>query len=231
MCRIIWGSGRIHHKGTKCTKDAAGYASGVFPSRQKAIGLSTEHDPSSNAVIGQAIEVHRHLGPGLLESAYEECLALELTQNKIASRRQVPLPVTYKGMRLDCAYRMDLVVQDYLIIEIKTVERLLPIHEPQPLTYLELGGHRIGLLLNFNVPLLRDGGVASYGNDTGTLLESCVTRSERQARHRGAAGRGAWRAGPLHPVRETPHRPAVADAPDRGRRRDRFPCRPGSPCG
>jgi len=119
--------------------------------------MATEQDPASNKLIGLAIEVHRHLGPGLLESAYEDCLAYEMKQSEMAFQRQVPLPVVYKGMKLDCAYRLDFVVEGYLIIEIKSVERLSPIHEAQLLTYLKLSGLKLGLLLNFNVPLLRDG--------------------------------------------------------------------------
>src|SRR6185295_8266109 len=116
--------------------------------------LDVEHDPVSNKVLGLAIEVHKHLGPGLLESAYEECLAFELRQQGIDFQRQVALPIQYKGMQLDCAYRMDLVVERYLVIEIKTVERLLPIHQAQLLTYLKLSTLKFGLLLNFNVALL-----------------------------------------------------------------------------
>jgi len=115
------------------------------------------HDPVSKKVIGCAIEVHKQLGPGLLESAYERCLAFELQQSGIAFRQQVPLPVAYKGIDLDCAYRMDLVVDDYLVLEIKSVELLLPIHEAQILTYLKLSRLKLGLLLNFNSALLRDG--------------------------------------------------------------------------
>jgi GxxExxY protein len=116
-----------------------------------------EQDAASNKLIGLAIEVHRHLGPGLLESAYEDCLAFEIKQNGMAFQRQVPLPVIYKGIKLDCAYRLDFVVEGYLILEIKSVERILPIREAQLLTYLKLSGRNLGLLLNFNVPLLRDG--------------------------------------------------------------------------
>jgi GxxExxY protein len=111
----------------------------------------------SSHVIGLAIEVHRHLGPGLLESAYEECLAFELRSNGLSFARQVPLPVIYKTVRLDCGYRMDLVVEHQLAIEVKPVERLLPIHEAQVLTYLRLSGHPIGLLMNFNCGVLKDG--------------------------------------------------------------------------
>jgi GxxExxY protein len=114
-------------------------------------------DPASNKVIGLAIEVHRHLGPGLLESAYEDCLAFELREHGIVFRRQVARPVVYKGMQLDCSYRMDFVVEEYLVLEIKAVDHLLAIHEAQLLTYLKLSNRRIGLLINFNVPLLRDG--------------------------------------------------------------------------
>ena len=119
--------------------------------------LDVEQDPISNKVLGLAIEVHKHLGPGLLESAYEACLAFELRQQGIEFQRQVALPILYKGSQLDCVYRMDLVVERYLVIEIKTVEQLLPIHQAQLLTYLKLSNLRFGLLLNFNVALLRDG--------------------------------------------------------------------------
>ena len=114
-------------------------------------------DPLTEQVIGAAIEVHRSLGPGLLESAYEECLCFELGERKISFRRQVPLPVEYKKVRLDCGYRIDLVVGNELIIAIKTVDRLMPIHEAQLLTYLKLSGIQKGLILNFHTPVLRDG--------------------------------------------------------------------------
>ncbi|MDR3436485.1 GxxExxY protein [Telmatospirillum sp.] len=111
----------------------------------------------SESVVGLAITVHRSLGPGLLESAYEECLCFELEQAGVAFVRQAPLPVVYKTVRLDCGYRMDIVVEDDLVIELKAVERLLPIHEAQMLTYLRLSGHKIGLLMNFNSAVLKDG--------------------------------------------------------------------------
>ncbi len=116
-----------------------------------------ENDLLTEKIIGFAIEVHRQLGPGLLESAYEECLCFELKENNLDVRRQVPLPVIYKSMRLECGYRLDLVVGKQIIVELKTVERLLPIHEAQLLTYMKLSGIRIGLLLNFNTPVLKDG--------------------------------------------------------------------------
>lgn len=111
----------------------------------------------SERVIGLAIDVHRHLGPGLLESAYEECLCFELKQNGVAFARQVPLPVVYKDVRLDCGYRMDIVVERQLVVEIKAVESLLPIHGAQMLTYLRLSGHSVGILMNFNSVVLKDG--------------------------------------------------------------------------
>lgn len=111
----------------------------------------------TEAIIGAAIEVHRALGPGLLESAYEECLCRELDLRRIPFERQRLLPVEYKGLSLDCGYRLDLLVADTVVVEIKAVERLLPIHEAQLLTYLKLGGWKVGLLINFNVPVLKKG--------------------------------------------------------------------------
>ena len=116
-----------------------------------------ERDQLTNQLIGLAIEVHRHLGPGLLESAYEECLCYELKETAIAYQRQVPLPVVYKSVRLDCGYRIDIVVENRLILELKATERLMPIHEAQVLTYMRLSGIDTGLLLNFNTPVLKDG--------------------------------------------------------------------------
>ena len=108
-------------------------------------------------IIGSSIEVHKTLGPGLLESAYEVCLCYELEQLGLSLRRQIALPVVYKGIKLDCGYRMDIVVEDVIIVELKTVEKLLPIHEAQLLTYLKLYDRSLGLLMNFNVPVLKDG--------------------------------------------------------------------------
>ena len=108
-------------------------------------------------VIGAAIEVHKASGPGLLESTYEECLCHELQLRKIAYERQKPLPIEYKGVRLDCGYRLDLLVQGKIILELKACEKIDPIHEAQLLTYLKLTGLNVGLLLNFNVPVMRDG--------------------------------------------------------------------------
>jgi GxxExxY protein len=111
----------------------------------------------THAVIGMAIEVHRELGPGLLESAYEECLAHELRQSTLKFVRQKPVPVTYKGLELDCGYRIDLLIQDQLVIELKSVEELIPLFDAQVLTYMKLANKSIGLLINFNVPVLKSG--------------------------------------------------------------------------
>src|ERR1700757_3436674 len=119
--------------------------------------MTFENDRLTEKVIGLAIEVHRQLGPGLLESAYEECLCHELRQAKLVFRRQVALPVVYKSVRLDCGYRLDVVVENGLILELKTVERLMPIHEAQVITYLRLSNIPNGLLLNFNSAVLKQG--------------------------------------------------------------------------
>ena len=117
----------------------------------------SQKDPLTEKVIGAAIEVHRNLGPGLLESAYEECLCYELTQTGLFFERQKAVPVRYKSVRIDAGYRADLVVEQRLLVELKAVERILPIHQAQVLTYLKLSGVRTGLLLNFNTKVLKDG--------------------------------------------------------------------------
>lgn len=108
-------------------------------------------------VIGAAMAVHKALGPGLLESAYQQCLCQELTLQSIAFRAQLDLPLQYKGIQLDCGYRTNLLVEEHLVVEIKSVEKLIPIHKAQLLTYLRLGEWPLGLILNFNVPVLKDG--------------------------------------------------------------------------
>ena len=108
-------------------------------------------------VIGAAIEVHKHLGPGLLESAYETCLSHELDLRSITYQRQKPLPVSYKGISLESSYSVDLLIRELVVVEIKAVDLILPIHEAQLLTYLRLGGWKAGLLINFNVPVLKQG--------------------------------------------------------------------------
>lgn len=108
-------------------------------------------------IIGAAIEVHRKLGPGLLESAYQECLCRELAIRGLGFQRERALPVEYKGIRLDCGYRLDLLVEGLVVVEVKSVELLAPVHDAQLLTYLRLGDWTVGLLINFNVPVLKDG--------------------------------------------------------------------------
>jgi len=111
----------------------------------------------SNRVIGCAIEVHRNLGPGLLESTYRQCLAHELRLNDIAFQIEYPLPVDYKGVHLDCGYRLDFLIENEIILELKSVDQLRPIHEAQLLTYLKLAGLKQGYLINFNVTRLKEG--------------------------------------------------------------------------
>ncbi len=111
----------------------------------------------TDAIIGAAMKVHRMLGPGLLESTYEMCLCRELSIRGIPFERQVPIPVEYKGVKLDCGYRADIVVDETILIEIKAVDSVLSIHDAQLLSYLKLGGWKIGLLINFNVELLKHG--------------------------------------------------------------------------
>jgi GxxExxY protein len=127
----------IYHRGTEDTEG----------SRRRCT-----HD-----IVGAAIEVHRRLGPGLLESAYETCLCRELYLRGIEFQRQVPLPVQYRGLNLDCGYRLDILVADSVIIEVKAVTKVLPVHRAQLLTYLRLTRLRLGILLNFNVEVLRHG--------------------------------------------------------------------------
>jgi len=116
-----------------------------------------DYDELTGKVIGCAIEVHRSLGPGLLESAYEKCLSFELLANNIQNYVQKELPVKYKGIDLDCDYRIDLLIEDKLIVELKSVEAILPIREAQLLTYMKLAKISTGLLINFNVSLLKQG--------------------------------------------------------------------------
>ena len=111
----------------------------------------------THAIIGAAIEVHKNLGPGLLESTYEECLSHELSLRNLRFERQKPILVVYKQTKLECGYRIDLLVESKVVVELKSVEGFAPIHEAIVLTYLRLAGHRLGLLINFNVPTLKDG--------------------------------------------------------------------------
>jgi GxxExxY protein len=111
----------------------------------------------TEAVIGAMIEVHKHLGPGLLESAYHQCLCHELALRGLSFEREKPLPVIYKGTKLDCGYRIDLIVEGKLIVDLKAIDALAPIHEAQLLTHMRLANVRVGLLANFNVKVLKDG--------------------------------------------------------------------------
>ena len=124
---------------------------------QRKTDLTDGFNELSGSVIGAAIEVHRHVGPGLLESAYVECLGWELEQSGLRVERQVVVPLRYKSLRLPQAYRLDLLVDDRLIIEVKAVDKLMPIHDAQLLTYLRLLDKRLGLLMNFNVDVMRKG--------------------------------------------------------------------------
>jgi GxxExxY protein len=119
--------------------------------------VKEEFNRLTEATIGAAIAVHRELGPGLLESAYEACLEYELKDQSHLVERQKELPVCYRGVLVDCGYRLDLLVEGKVIVELKAVEKLQPIHEAQLLSYLKLSGYHVGLLLNFNVRMLRDG--------------------------------------------------------------------------
>jgi GxxExxY protein len=119
-----------------------------------------DRETLSPQVIGCAIEVHRALGPGLLGSAYAECMCAELAYNGLAFEREVALPIFYRGRKLDCSYRMDIVVAGLIVLELKTVQSILPVHEAQLLTYLRLSGMRIGLILNFHVNVMKNGALA-----------------------------------------------------------------------
>jgi GxxExxY protein len=114
-------------------------------------------DELSNKVIGLAIEVHKALGPGLLESAYQECLLYKINQSGLYAEKEKPMPLVFEGVKLDCGYRIDILVERKLVIEIKSVEALNDIHLAQTLTYMKLGNYKLGLLINFNVNVLRNG--------------------------------------------------------------------------
>jgi GxxExxY protein len=115
------------------------------------------HGEITEKVLGAAIEVHKHLGPGLLESTYDACLCHEFEIRGLAFQRQVHLPLKYKGLQVHAAFRLDLVVEDRIIVELKSQDGIHPVHEAQLMTYLKLTGMRVGLLLNFNVPIMKDG--------------------------------------------------------------------------
>jgi GxxExxY protein len=135
----------INHRDTECAEKTA---------------WDADHYPDqalTKEIIGAAIEVHRALGPGLLESAYEVCLCRELALRGIGFATQAPLPVSYKGVRLDCGYRIDLLVDGRIVVELKCVDAINSLHKAQLLTYLRLSNNKVGLIINFNVPVLKDG--------------------------------------------------------------------------
>ena len=124
---------------------------------QRKSRMIKEEDRLSKEIIGAAIEVHRHLGPGMLESAYEKCLCKELEIRNIEFEKQKPLAVVYKGITLDCGYKLDVVVEGKVILELKSVNKFEAIHDAQLLTYLKIADLKLGILINFNVPVLKDG--------------------------------------------------------------------------
>jgi GxxExxY protein len=130
------------------------------------------HEELTEQIIGAAIEVHRILGPGLLESAYEECLCRELSIRGIPFKRQVELPVEFKGVKLDCGYRIDILVADIVVVELKTVERLMPVHDAQLLTYMKLSGKEVGLIFNFFTDVLTRGGVVRKALSRPSVLRA-----------------------------------------------------------
>ncbi len=119
--------------------------------------MALRHEQLTKEIIGAAIEVHRALGPGLLENAYEECLCREFSLRDLAFRRQVDIPVSYKGVRLDCGYRLDILVEETVVVEIKSTDGIADVHSAQLLTYLKLGSYPVGLLFNFNAPTVKEG--------------------------------------------------------------------------
>ncbi|MBS1841871.1 MAG: GxxExxY protein [Acidobacteria bacterium] len=137
----------------------------------------------SGQIIGAAIEVHKLLGPGLLESAYEECLCHELHLKGIRFSKQKPVPLVYKGVKLDCGFRLDLLVEERIVVELKSIDGIGPIHEAIVLTYLRLSGNSLALLINFNVPVLKDGirrFIMSRNNDTVSLNTEATEIAEKR---------------------------------------------------
>jgi|SRR5579859_536515 len=139
----------------------------------------------TRSIIGAAIEVHKLLGPGLLESAYEDCLCHELALRKIHFEKQKPIPLVYKGTKLECGFRLDLLVEGRVVVELKSVDGLAPIHEAIMLTYLRLSGHTLGLLINFNVPVLKDGVrrfIMPHDKDKGSFNTEFTEDAEKRTR-------------------------------------------------
>jgi len=140
-------------------------------------------DLVTDQIIGAAIEVHRILGPGLLESAYEQCLCYELSLRKLSFECQVPLPVAYKGIKLAFGYKMDVVVESVVVVELKTAETLLPVHSGQLLSYLRISGKSVGLLINFNAPTLKGGlrCIVNHFSENSASLRLCVKKNLEHA--------------------------------------------------
>jgi GxxExxY protein len=194
-----------------------------------------EFSELTEEIIGAAIEVHRFLGPGPLESVYEECMCHELRLRGLGFERQVGLPVRYKGVPLDVSLRMDLVVERLVVVELKSIERILPVHEAQLLTYLKLSGFKVGLLLNFNVALLRDG-VLRRALSMDSLTEATnaaaeVQNSSKDLRLRASALKGRAEMATKQQVEELVRRCANSAPSSRGctlaLRRGRAPCAGG----
>jgi GxxExxY protein len=146
--------------------------------------MGFDENQLTDKIIGAAIEVHRHLGPGLLESAYEECLCYELGQLGVRFKRQAHLPINYKGIRLESAYRMDLVVEDAVVVEIKATEEIPAIYSAQVLTYLKAAGLRVGLLINFNVPVLTRGLKRIVNHYAGPMPSNLDAETRRRGEDR-----------------------------------------------
>jgi len=168
-------------------------------------GLGSVENELTEKIIGAAIEVHRHLGPGLLESAYEECLCYELRQLGLRFKRQAHLPIQYKSITLEAAYRMDLVVEDSVVVEIKATEDTPAIHSAQLLTYLKASGLRVGLLINFNVPVLKKGLKRIVNRYAGPALETRNSASSAREPREDHPGRPsehlAFELSPRYPPR------------------------------
>jgi len=144
---------RLFHRETQ-RKDGATQRKELTKTK---LGVSMEFNEITREIIGAAIEVHKQLGPGMLESAYEECLSYELTSRGFSVERQKPVPVVYKEVKLECGYRIDILVNGTVVVELKSVDALAPIHEAQILTYMRFAKKKIGLLINFNVTVLKNG--------------------------------------------------------------------------
>ena len=159
-----------------------------FTEKERCADERIHLDSLTRLIIGAAIEVHRVLGPGLLESAYEMSLAFELSQRRVAFLQQSPLPVHYKNVQLDCGYRLDFIVEDEIIIEIKAVDELAPIHQAQLLSYLRLSGKRVGLLINFNVRVLKQGLKRIVNDFPDSALPTALASAPLTAEHAEIAG-------------------------------------------